>query len=965
MTRPLPICFLFFLSGMTSLILELVWSRILVRGFGATIFAGALVTAAFMSGLALGSFLAGFYLSKREPQTQKLFIVYGCLELFIAASGILLPWIFSQEFSTNYFSSFATTLLLLLLPCTAMGATFPIVSTLRQDFAKAYAANCFGAVLGCFIAGFYLIPAYGLTASSYFASLLGFFIFLATLSISGKSVCPQTITPCEIETKSETKVRFIAFVSGFALILLELSWLRFFAIFCGSSTYCLSLVLGMTLLALATGAWLVRFFSSSRLSWLLIATAVSLLPAVFCTNYSHILFATLNSGLGACFVLYLFYAFPTGVFSGMILPLSAKLETKVSKLYGLNCLGATLGALSGGFILIPSFGIEPILRNIIFTYLLLGCLLFRTNKSKIAAISFALLILFAPSVWSPPQIAATECLAYKEGLNSTISITEAKDLNLVCLRNNGKIEATLPIDLSLIAPGSDRQTHIMLAELPLLLHTEAAKDVLLIGLGSGLTANSLLEYPEISLLHIVELEPAVIELNKLLPAYAQTKKDNRIKWSIDDARQLLSWGKNRFDLIVSQPSEPFIAGSSDLYTKEFWSLAKKRLAKDGIFCQWIQLYSIPDSLLDSLISTFQAVYPRTFICHSPGAGEIILLGFNSTKKTAFEIIDKKINSRLKDSILLEQAGIFKSEDLLAQIRQALPKQTTSESLDDNLIAEFASNKELLINRNNIKINRELVLQRQQALIPSLQDCLVGLEPERTARLARSLAVLQQTNEALALAETSTRIMPSSESYWIKSLIESDVAAATSRMHCAQHQPITLEDFLSKIDLHLSSSQFAQAKAALGEAREKYPNAAPLDERAGWIALSDNQAQQALTYFNLARQKSRRLLLSYLGQAYAYNLLGNKVASRSALSSYLQINPWSFSAQLFYTSLLLEDKNWSQAFIHAGNCLQLQPESKLSQRLVRSGKQYQPDALRQEIKEEAENTNYGYKMYGLP
>jgi Flp pilus assembly protein TadD len=236
---------------------------------------------------------------------------------------------------------------------------------------------------------------------------------------------------------------------------------------------------------------------------------------------------------------------------------------------------------------------------------------------------------------------------YREGVNAITSVMQDLTNNLRLLRTDGKIEAALPADVTQSFPDSDAPTHILLGELPILLSPRQPNDVLLIGLGSGLTADAILDHGSVANLTVAELEDSV---RAALPSFSKNRcndRDGRMKIVNCDGRNFLSLVRNDYDVIVSQPGEPFLPGMADLYTLEFWKLAQSRLRQGGVFCQWVQLYAVNRENLAKICRTFHAVFPNTLIFRSEHAGEILMVGFNVSQMSEPTLNGKKLFSYIQ------------------------------------------------------------------------------------------------------------------------------------------------------------------------------------------------------------------------------------------------------------------------------------------------------------------------------
>ncbi len=451
------------------------------------------------------------------------------------------------------------------------------------------------------------------------------------------------------------------------------------------------------------------------------------------------------------FLTILFIVLPPTITNGIVFPLCLKAlnvsaqstARQVGKLYAANSLGSIAGAWLSGFVLIPwlsnifASGIQASVFFVVLVFYVLAlstfyyCLTFNEqcgydrqhgpDKRLLGSFVMVLVIfmyLRLPT-WNQPLItsglainpiaevniskilAHPEALGltlfYKEGLNSTVTVMQLPALNVNVLKNNGKPEAALPIDTDRLAPTSDISTQTLLGLLPILFHPGKAEDVLVIGFGSGMTCGSILQASEVKNLTCVELEKAVYEASKFFEQVNHKPlSDKRFKPVVADGANFLTANKS-YDLIVSQPADPWVSGVSDLYTREFFRKAADRLKPNGLFCQWVQLYDITPEYLAVVLNTFQSVFGETYVFHQKDSAEIILIG----SKEPYQIDQALLLKRFSEKpIGKELAGISVKKpqqvlDLLALtpqgVRELVAKVGTNGNrlnTNDNLLTEY-------------------------------------------------------------------------------------------------------------------------------------------------------------------------------------------------------------------------------------------------------------------------------------
>lgn len=402
------------------------------------------------------------------------------------------------------------------------------------------------------------------------------------------------------------------------------------------------------------------------------------------------------------------------IFLGAIFPLligrlkdAGAVADNAGKLYACSVVGSVCGPLIAGFVAIPHFaittesGIHTTLQTIALVLLglclLSACFVPRGTVSTLKTLVAVALILlmgtyFVPPLVFPGQVKMYELARagyafvdpflkkgsevigqykpgeriafYREGQNSTVTVGARPDINLIYLKNDGKTEASLPLDPSKPTPVSDWATQTLLGAIPTTLAPKV-EDVLLIGLGTGATLHSIVASPEVHSVTVAELEPAVVDASSF---FAQINdgvlRSQKVELRIADGRNVLAASPRKYDAIISQPAEPWVSGATDLYSKEFWQLAKSRLSEQGVFCQWLQLYSIDPKYLGVLCRTFASVFPNVYIFRPEHAGEMILVGFVGNQQIALD----QARTRLKDGAAREELlkiGISTLEELLS------------------------------------------------------------------------------------------------------------------------------------------------------------------------------------------------------------------------------------------------------------------------------------------------------------
>src|SRR5437763_3880076 len=688
---------LFFFSGATGLVYELLWVRILYQTFGSTIQSITTVVAAYMGGLGLGAWLLGRK-ADRHPRPAAL---YGWLEIAIGAFGLASPFVLSLAhrvyigtagtFALGGAASgalrFGLAALVLLVPTTLMGGTLPALTKgfmgverdrLQTSLGRLYALNTLGAVVGTALAGFFLIERVGIQASLYATAALNLTLGAAALALA-RPLEPSPAAPPPTARPSD-RTRRVALtllaVTAFASLLDEIAWTRVLVMVVGGSTYAFTLVLLVFLLGIGLGSAIVARRSPARpppvadaaLAQGITGAGAALLLAFFAALPLFVIRVFQHPGFDAIERLGLMglavgaVVLIPAIGMGLSFPLLADLAAPrdaargadVGTAYALNTLGSIAGAVLTGFVLVVTLGTETTLRlGLVINgvaALVLAALAARgvaegsaehraLRLRVLAAGALASLALGAavgapawssrlldlgPTIYgrSPMNADARRAflahrgarqLAFREGWNATATVWEGTTGRT--LRVNGKVDAS---------DHGDMNTQIMLDLAPVADRPEPTS-ALVIGFGSGVTTRVMAQVPGMRHVRVVEIEPAVLAMSPLFSSV----NDSILGWAnvssvVDDARSALQLHRDRFDVIVSEPSNPWVAGVATLYTPEFFRIVRSHLADDGVFCQWVQLYQLPLPVVAGVLRNVRTVFPHVEVWFSTNLDVMLL-----------------------------------------------------------------------------------------------------------------------------------------------------------------------------------------------------------------------------------------------------------------------------------------------------------------------------------------------------
>ncbi|HEX3646150.1 MAG TPA: tetratricopeptide repeat protein [Vicinamibacterales bacterium] len=738
-------------SGAAALVYEVTWTRLLTLQLGHTVAAASTVLAAFMGGLALGAWLSPLDSLARDhsldsPDAQHAgqgngrpgspLRLYAVLEIVVAICALLLPialrasvpalaWAYADGGAPARFAvvRVAISLALLGIPAAAMGATFPIAAGwYARNAAQTgalYAVNTAGAALGAIGAGFFLIPALGLRATTWVGVLLNLMaaggawwlaaqeeeIIAFSRNKKSKSGSAPSLRSQRSPRSLPNSPRFLpiptpapmlacsaAAISGFAALVYEVAWTRLLALVIGPTTYAFATMAAAFISGLALGSalgsslarrverpavWMAAMLVASAIAasgaaWL----AASRMPLVVAAQVADpaaaftavivaqafgtaLLLLPMTLALGATFPLALAVAQGSLRVSDASAGQggTATIGRDAARVYTANTVGAIAGALAAGFALIPALGLRRTFQTAAILGALAGasCLAaalrgprgrnseLRTQNPEaktqklvwpaaVAIASLAIILLlpgwdrellasgaykYAPYLGAENVdrvLRAGVLEYYKEGAAATVSVRRLTGTRSLAI--DGKVDAS---------NAGDMLTQRMLGLLPVLIHGNA-RDICIIGLGSGVTLGSALAPGIVQRAEIVEISPEVVEASHFFDRENGGALANpRVRLIVGDGRSHLLLTPKQYDVIVSEPSNPWMAGVASLFTREFFEAARARLKPDGLICQWAHTYDISPRDLQSIVRTFASVFPQGTLW-MVGGGDLLLIG---------------------------------------------------------------------------------------------------------------------------------------------------------------------------------------------------------------------------------------------------------------------------------------------------------------------------------------------------
>ncbi|HKP61424.1 MAG TPA: fused MFS/spermidine synthase [Polyangiales bacterium] len=699
--RYFPLVFLLFVtSGCAALIYEIVWFQLLQLVLGSSAVSIGVLLGTFMAGMCIGSLLLSRFVERSRHPLQ----VYAFLELAIGVCGIgmLFAVPLVQSVYTSVVGHGVSALLLrgilaalcLLPPTVMMGATLPAVARWVRTTPRGvswlgyfYGANTLGAVLGCLLAGFYLLRVHDMPFATYVAVALNLLVAVAALAIVraepavGPELGSEGAKPSALPPGAAVVYLTIG-LSGMTALAAEVVWTRLFTLLLSGSTYTFSIILAVFLVGIGlgsgAGSFLARRSSSPRLALGLVQ--LGLVGAMAWTAWnitSSLPHWPINPMIARSpwyqfqldLVRCVWAILPAACLWGASFPLAlASVATDeqdgavlVGRIYAANTVGAILGALLTSLLLIGWLGTQNTQRVLIglagISALAVLVPLARQKRALLQA-AFAVLVvvelagLAARSVAPVPtelvglgRISAlgfapnTEVLYVGEGMNSSLMIS--RNVNgVLSYHNAGKVQASsLPQDMRL---------QRMLGHLTTLL-IDKPKDVLVIACGAGVTAGAASIDPRVEKLTIAEIEPLV---PKAAGKYFggpnfDVIKNPKVRVEVDDARHFLTTTSEKFDAITSDPFDPWVKGAANLYTREFWELTKRHLKPGGVVTVFVQLYDSGMPAVKSEIATFFEAFPNALIWGNTVQGEgydIVLSGQVGPARIDVDALERRLAS---------------------------------------------------------------------------------------------------------------------------------------------------------------------------------------------------------------------------------------------------------------------------------------------------------------------------------
>lgn len=700
-----------FFSGFAALIYEISWARQIGVLFGHTTQVAALVLASYFLGMAGGYSLGGLWSRRVRP-----LIGYALCEIVVAGWACVIPlllalvdgnWLQAEPGPGQLFAR-GLMIVLLLGPATgALGATLPLLAAhfgrneqSSSRIAVAYAWNTFGALLGVIGTATVLLVLAGVQSSSYLAAGISAACACAAWGLSGKTGdgCRES-KPRELSGQTESDSRLTpvtrlptlyAALSGFGTLALEVLYTRLFSLVLHNSTHTFAIVIAVFLLGLALGSllstWLVKRFDVGKVIHLAAAVGGLLIPMTvmlfmawtrleyFPLGVSFTGYSGRVAGLAAAIML------PTATVLGVMLPATWHLSQfrheagrNVGDLTMVNTLAAAAGSLCASFVFLPAvglwmsfsvvaglFAILPVLRGVrdrSWGWLIVGtgvCVATLPLWPGTARLANAGPLIEA---WMTP-LPHEQLVRRWETDYGWIDVTQDDRDDVLRIRQNRHY--------SYGSTGEDTSREQRQSHLPLLLHP-FPREVLCLGLGTGLTAAGTLPHPVIERTTVLELIPEVVEAARMLSAGNGGVVDHpKVDVRVDDARHYLATTDRQFDVIVADLFVPWESSTGYLYTVEHYQAALRRLRPNGIFCQWLALYQVSPREFELIADSMAEVFPHTTLWWghlSSNRPIVALVGSQAPLTISGPDVDARFNQlknsgQFADPLLTDSAALY-------------------------------------------------------------------------------------------------------------------------------------------------------------------------------------------------------------------------------------------------------------------------------------------------------------------
>jgi spermidine synthase len=727
---------LFVGSGCAALIYEIVWFQLLQLVIGSSAISLGVLLGTFMGGMCLGSLLLPRFIGAEQHPLR----VYAYLEFGIGAFGLLI--LFGMPLFSVAYTAVGTTgifglvlrgiaaAICLLPPTLLMGATLPAISRWVKSTPEGmswlgffYGGNIAGGVLGCLLAGFYLLRVHDMAVATYVAVLFNILVGVIAIALAGRTSYEKAVEEKgrgrakaeggQIERAAGSWAIYTAIgLSGLTALGSEVLWTRTLSLLFGATTYTFSLILAVFLLGLGIGSSIGSSIAGKSqrprlaLGWCQLLLCAAMAWTSYMTTES-LPYWPINPSINTSsdkiwytfqldFVRAMWAMLPAAMLWGASFPLALASVAQgrrdparlVGGVYAANTLGAIAGAVGGSLLLTIWLGSQRsqqamIIVSAISALLVLDAALVETDAKKgrmslagtvLLAGAMAAAVLLARTVNGvPPDLvaygryAATragegDVIYMGEGWNASVAVTRLSN-GVLNYHNAGKVQAS--------SEPQDMRLQRMLGHLTTLI-PKNPENALVIGCGAGVTAGAVSIDPAVKKLTIAEIEPLVPSVvSKYFSDHNFSVVTNpKTRIHIDDARHYLMTTDEQFDAITSDPLDPWVKGAAMLYSREFFETVKKRLKPGGVVTLFVQLYESNTEAVKSEVATFLEAFPNGMVFGNTNQGvgyDMVLLGQAEPTTINLDEIQEKLSRPEYQPIAqsLGEIGMYNVIDLFS------------------------------------------------------------------------------------------------------------------------------------------------------------------------------------------------------------------------------------------------------------------------------------------------------------
>ena len=684
-----------FITGFCSLGYQVVWQRYLAVLVGSQARSLTIIVAVFLLGLTLGYYLFG-HLAKKIKQRRSLLKAYGFVELLTGLYAVSFPSFFNFLFSSplshgNHLGGHILMTALLLFPATIlMGATVPVMTTVLPEddhdinltHAWVYGFNTLGAFGGVLVVGFYLLPKLGyefcLTLLGLINSGVSFFYLMNKLK--GESYQKRNIESLNDQNYGTKILYGFGFVAGATCLSLEILWFRILGLSLGNSYIVFPFILSIFILMIGLGSLTLKnttaknfqktlclSFAFSLFSFAIIPYLPLILSNIRILFIHHKVNFFIFHAL-AYFILLTILS-PSLFCMGRILPFLYTFIPKNAQDYGLKCgylyffntLGTFSGAIIFGYLLFSLLDLREIYLITLGSFFVFG-FYFLKWSNRLAIASLSILVICLPfsrnyhalglfrerefkkgfhfeNIFKKVNNKQPGLVYLRDGPNTTVSIFNYGDSKSIAV--NGKSDGSTVGDYSTIN---------FLGVLPYLINQQKNLNISIIGIGTGVTPGILSRLNRVNNLDVVEISDAVLNsLDFMEPENFSFHKNAKAKIYKNDAFQFFKTKREPYDIIISEPSNPWVMGVEDLFTPYFYRTVKKNLKTNGVFVQWIPLYSMSEEVVISIFNNLRKNFKEIKTYLFDDADLILVLSNQKDSLTIKDqVLEKPIEKVLKD-----------------------------------------------------------------------------------------------------------------------------------------------------------------------------------------------------------------------------------------------------------------------------------------------------------------------------